>query len=165
MIRRRTSRLIPVIGLLLLSSCAPSVEQLLAEGGLAMKEEDWATAEAKFERVIARDPSIAEAYRALANCRLKQGENEAAVEALRGFLRLRPDDCRAHLLLAQYAAGQEQWDEAVNHAVLARQFAEYRDEIEESQRWLDGIRERVMSATAELSAQTSDTKAEPVAPQ
>ncbi len=154
-----------IAGLLLLASCAPNVEQLLAEGGIAMKQEDWSEAEKKFERVVEHNPSLAEAYRALANCRLKQGKNEAAAEALREFVRLRPDDCRAHLLLAQYAVEQEQWDEAVSHIVRARQFAEYRDEIQECQRWLDGIRESVKSISpdvpVEILGATKETEISP----
>jgi Flp pilus assembly protein TadD len=135
----------------LIGGCRPAVEQLVADGGHAMKAKDWATASKAFEQALKTDPTQAEVYRALAVCRIALGDRESAAEALRGLLRLRPDDCRAHLLLAQYAAEQGRWDDAVSHIVRARRFAQYKDEIATSQYWLEAIRSVVTSATAEVS--------------
>jgi len=137
------------------TSCGPPVEQLVAEGGHAMKASDWARAEDLFEQALHRDPTQAEVYRALAECRIQLGDREGAAEALRDLLRLRPDDCRAHLLLAQYAAEQGRWDDAVSHIVRARKFAEFRDDILAAQRLLDDIKAVVTSATPEATATIS----------
>ena len=136
----------------LIAGCGPTAEQLVGEAGLAMEAKDWAGASKTLERALSRDPTLAEAYRALAVSRIALGDRDAAAEALDGLLRLRPEDCRAHLLLAQYAAEQERWDDAVSHVVSARRFAEYRDDIVATQHLLNSIRSVIASKTAEASA-------------
>ena len=150
-------------GILLLAvvssvSCGPGVERLVAQGRAAMavareskEQSDWLAAAKSFEEALSRDATLAEVYRDLAYCRIALGDRDAAAEALRGLLRLRPDDCRAHHLLAQYAAEQGRWEDAVSHIVRARRFAEYRDEILATQRTLNEIKAAVTARSAEAS--------------
>ncbi|HPA47548.1 MAG TPA: tetratricopeptide repeat protein [bacterium] len=133
--------------LVLASACGPSAEELAAIGQNAMENQNWNQGADAFRKAVEQNPALAEAYRGLAYCQIQLGERDQAAESLQGLLRLRPDDCRAHLLLAQYAFEKKQWDDAVHHIACARQFAEYGGEIQESQRWLEQIRSAVKSSS------------------
>ncbi|MFH1742254.1 MAG: tetratricopeptide repeat protein, partial [bacterium] len=151
-------------GLLLLFAvltvgCGPSAEEFALAGQEAVnlareskESRDWTRALEALEEAQKRDPALAEVYRGLAVCRMELGDAEGAAEALRGLLRLRPDDCRAHLLLAQYAVEKKNWDDAVDHIVRAGRFAQYRDEIQETQYWHGMIHSIVTNATPETTA-------------
>ena len=142
----------------LLLGCQPSVTELEGLGGHAMNMKDWAAATVHLEQAVERDPTRDQAFRSLANCRVMLGDREGAAEALHALLRIRPDDCKAHLLLAQYAAEQERWDDAVRHIICANRLAQFRDELQQTRYWLDAIRSAAVNPAQDpSSASDSDS--------
>ncbi|HOE10978.1 MAG TPA: tetratricopeptide repeat protein [bacterium] len=138
------------------SGCGPGAEELAVIGQNALEKQNWSRGAEAFRKALEQNPALAEAYRGLALCQIQLGQRDSAAESLRGLLRLRPDDFRAHLLLAQYAFEKGQWDAAVHHIVCARRFAEYGEEIEKSQQWLEQIRSTVNFSAGSAPEQSEE---------
>ncbi len=142
--------------LVLASACGPGAEELASIGQNALENQNWTQGAEAFRKALKQNPALAEGYRGLALCQIQLGQRDLAAESLRGLLRLRPDDFSAHLLLAQYAFEKGQWDAAVHHIVCARRFAEYGEEIEKSQQWLEQIRSTVKSFAGPAAQQSKE---------
>lgn len=93
----------------------------LRQGFAAMGRRDYRPAAATFERVLAADPEMADAWEFLGRARERLGASEAALAAYQRALRIDPGDSPAALAAASLCLDLGRLDQAQEHARLAVQ--------------------------------------------
>ncbi len=85
---------------------------LIANGMRFLESGEYEKALPCFEKIVTRDPNIAEAWVNLGNCKLHLGHREEAIEAYKRAIRVKPDLLEPHVNLGAIYGNSGNWIEA-----------------------------------------------------
>jgi cellulose synthase operon protein C len=89
-------------------------------GSVRAAQRDYPAAEMIFKALVDKTPDFAPARANLANTYVAAGNREEAQKTYQDFLARKPNDVSALLGLADIAAGEKRWDQAIRYADQAR---------------------------------------------